>query len=78
MLDRATEERHLRLADEHIHHAQDLIRRLQEIVEHARSCNGDVEQAVHSLAAMNDVLATFVAHRNTILQTISDIDAGKL
>jgi len=79
MLDRrAMEERHLQLADAHIVRARELTSRLQHLIEHARRHDGDVEEAMRNLAAMVDAMATFVAHRDMIIRTLADIDAGRM
>ena len=78
MLDRAVEERHLQLADAHVLRALELIVRTQGLVEEARQRGSNVEPALRSLSAMQDLLSTFTAHRDFLVRTISDIDAGRL
>ena len=78
MPERAVEERHLQLADEHIERGRELMARLRRLIEEARLHEGNVDQATRTLIVMGDVLETFIFHRDGIAQTIADIDAGKL
>ncbi|WP_139237586.1 hypothetical protein [Variovorax sp. OV329] len=78
MLDRVVEERHLQLADAHIVLAVNLIARMERLAQGSRERGHDAQPATRSLSAMRAVLSAFHAHRNYIVQAISDIDAGKL
>jgi hypothetical protein len=74
----AIEAKHLREAERHVADAKRLFSRLEQIVE-LRPIRGDaVEQATRLLAAMKEALATCVAHRDFIAQTLEDIDDGRL
>lgn len=78
MLNRADEEKHLQLADAHVVRAEELIARTERLIQDSARHGGYVEPAMRSLDAMRDVLSAFVAHRDYLLRTISDIDAGRL
>ena len=57
MLDRAMEAQHLRLADEHLQRAHDLIGRLEDSAENVQRRGSDVWQACRSLSAIGDLLS---------------------
>lgn len=75
MPDLATELSHLALADKHIADAQ------RVLAEETLRSEGAVQNGgapSELLQTIQDTLAAFEAHRALIVQTISDIRAGKL
>ena len=78
MRDRAFEEQHLAEAEMHISQAERLIGRLEELAQLGARRGVDVQQARRGLDVMKEALAAFIAHRDQIIHTIRNIDAGRL
>ena len=68
---------HLAEADRHIEEAHVNIARLEEAIAASIASGRDASPAQATLATMREVLATFLAQREHIVQTLADIDAGK-
>ena len=76
MPDLAMELSHLQMADRHIAKARAI---LAEASNRAETRPGvRVGEAIDSLETLTSTLAAFESHRELILQTIADIQAGKL
>lgn len=78
MPDRDEEVRHLADADRHIRSAERAIQEMRIEVGEQRALGADTTLSSRLLAAMEEMLEQFVEHRGVILQTIADLDAGRL
>ena len=78
MRDRATELEHLLEAVRHVAEAENAIARLEELIAHQRDLGAQTQEAEKLLHVMSGMLEAMRSHRETIQQTIDDIDAGRL
>lgn len=77
-MDLEQELRHLAEADEHVSNGSRLISRLEATVSRLQEDGRDTSIAARSLEALRQAQVTFLEHRDTIAQTIRDIEAGRL
>ena len=75
-MQREAEVQHLAEADRPIDEARARIARLQESIASAAARGRDASGARETLSALQEVFTIFVAERDSIVQTIADIDAG--
>jgi hypothetical protein len=78
VLDLETERAHLAMADRHIAQTERQLAELEDAIRGIVTSGGDVVQAQRTRQAIEGVLGTFRAHRESIVQVISAIEAGKL
>jgi uncharacterized protein involved in exopolysaccharide biosynthesis len=72
------EQKQLQLADKHIATATRNIAKLKADLAAARTAGDDTELAQRALAAAENGLSAFLEHRELIVRTIADIEAGRL
>ena len=78
MPERSEEMEHLALADSHILQAEKTVADLVAMVGVHNGRGADSTQAQESLAIARETLTQFRLHRDLIVRTIQDIDAGRL
>lgn len=75
-MNREAEVQHLAQADRHIEEARMRMAGLRASIASAAVRGADASSARTTLSTLEDVFSTFLVERESIVQTIADIDAG--